>query len=117
MSVKRAIDNKNAAVTWWVDDVQFDEKGRTKQKRWAPTRSGRRNRFQVCVFDELIQNRDRNQGNLLWTKDWTLWLIDHTRAFRLGQILLKPEQPDALRSRAARGIAHAHPRGDGTGGG
>jgi hypothetical protein len=44
------------------------------------------------IFDELIQNRDRNQGNVLWTSDWTMWLIDHTRAFRLGANLLKPEQ-------------------------
>jgi hypothetical protein len=42
------------------------------------------------VFDELIQNRDRNMGNLLWTTDWKMWLIDHTRAFRLGDDLLKP---------------------------
>jgi hypothetical protein len=46
----------------------------------------------MYVWDELIQNRDRNQGNVLWTNDWTLWLIDHTRAFRLGRQLLKPEQ-------------------------
>ena len=38
------------------------------------------------IWDELIQNRDRNQGNILWTHDWTLWLIDHTRAFRLNTI-------------------------------
>ena len=43
------------------------------------------------VFDELIQNRDPNAGNLLWTSDWKMWLIDHTRAFRLAKELLKPE--------------------------
>ena len=43
------------------------------------------------VFDELIQNRDRNLGNIVWTSDWRMWLIDHTRAFRLGKNLLKPE--------------------------
>ena len=26
MSVKRRVDGKDAAVTWWIDDVQFDEK-------------------------------------------------------------------------------------------
>jgi hypothetical protein len=43
------------------------------------------------VFDELIQNRDRNAGNALWTTDWRMWLIDHTRAFRVGRELLKPQ--------------------------
>ena len=48
--------------------------------------------YRRLVFDELIRNKDRNQGNLLWTRNWTLWLIDHTRAFRLGKDLMKPEQ-------------------------
>jgi hypothetical protein len=37
----------------------------------------------VQVFDELIYNVDRNLGNLVITKDWNIWMIDHTRAFRL----------------------------------
>jgi hypothetical protein len=36
----------------------------------------------VYVFDQLIYNTDRNLGNLLITKDWKVWMIDHTRAFR-----------------------------------
>ena len=95
MSVKRLVDGKDAAVTWWIDDVQFDEQGRLKQDAPAgpqPGADGRSRLPTVCVFDELIQNHDRNQGNLLWTKDWTLWLIDHTRAFRLGKELMKPDQ-------------------------
>ena len=94
MSVKRVFDGKDGAVTWWIDDVQFDEAGRLKQEnRFGPNPD--RTIKQIAtrhVFDELIQNRDRNQGNLIWTKDWTLWLIDHTRAFRLGRELMKPDQ-------------------------
>lgn len=52
------------------------------------------------VFDELIQNRDRNAGNVLWTKDWTMWMIDHPRAFRTGHELLRP---DLLRAGVAAG--------------
>ena len=36
MSVERAIDGKVAAVTWWVDDVQMDEKERLKTKPQGP---------------------------------------------------------------------------------
>jgi hypothetical protein len=93
MSVERAIDGKPSAVTWWVDDVLMDEKERTTKNTAGP--EPQRTAKQILmmrVFDELIQNKDRNQGNILWTKDWTLWLIDHTRAFRLGKDLLKPEQ-------------------------
>jgi len=91
MSVERNINGKAAAVTWWVDDVQMDEKERLKRRTVGPNPLRTSNQIQVMrIWDELIQNRDRNQGNILWTNDWTMWLIDHTRAFRLGKDLLKP---------------------------
>ena len=33
------------------------------------------------MFDLLIANIDRNQGNLIYDADWHLFLIDHSRAF------------------------------------
>jgi hypothetical protein len=93
MSVERSVNGKIAAVTWWVDDVQMDEKERLKRKTMGPNPLRTSNQIQVMrIWDELIQNRDRNQGNILWTNDWTMWLIDHTRAFRLGKELLKPNE-------------------------
>ena len=93
MSVQRNVNGKESAVTWWIDDVKMDEKERQKQKTLGPDPARTAKQIQIMrVFDELIQNRDRNQGNILWTGDFTMWLIDHTRAFRLGKQLLKPEQ-------------------------
>ena len=101
MSVERTVEGKVAAVTWWVDDVQMDEKERMKTKTLGPDPVRTNKQIQIMrVWDELIQNRDRNQGNILWTNDWTMWLIDHTRAFRLNDNLLKPEQL----SRCDRGL-------------
>jgi len=101
MSVERTVEGKVAAVTWWVDDVQMDEKERMKTKTLGPDPVRTNKQIQIMrVWDELIQNRDRNQGNILWTNDWTMWLIDHTRAFRLSNNLLKPEQL----SRCDRGL-------------
>jgi hypothetical protein len=37
----------------------------------------------VRVFDQLIYNVDRNLGNLLIDRGWHIWMIDHSRAFRL----------------------------------
>jgi hypothetical protein len=37
----------------------------------------------VRVFDQLIYNTDRNLQNLLIDQEFHLWMIDHTRAFRL----------------------------------
>ena len=94
MSVQRRYKGKEAAVTWWIDDVMFDESGRQKlQDKLGPDPERTQKQIYVMrVWDELIQNKDRNSGNLLWTKDWTMWLIDHTRAFRSGTDLLKPNE-------------------------
>ena len=94
MSVKRRVKGQDAAVTWWLDDFMFDEDGRLKHKPMqgpTPERTSKQYATRL-VFDELIQNKDRNKGNFLWSKDWTLWLIDHTRAFRTGKALMKPEE-------------------------
>jgi hypothetical protein len=91
MSVERNVDGKSAAITWWVDDVQMSEKDRLSKQTMGPNPLRTSNQIQLMhIWDELIQNRDRNMGNILWTSDWTMWMIDHTRAFRLGKELLKP---------------------------
>jgi hypothetical protein len=93
MSVERNVNGKTAAVTWWVDDVKMNEGDRTKMKTMGPNPLRTSNQIQLMhIWDELIQNRDRNQGNILWTSDYTMWLIDHTRAFRSGTSLLKPDR-------------------------
>ena len=90
MSVERRVSGTIAAVTWWLDDVLFNERGRTSKKIRSPNPVRLGQQVQVMrVFDELIQNVDRTQENLLWDKSWKLWLIDHTRAFRLGHELKK----------------------------
>lgn len=91
MSVERQVDGKRAAVTWWIDDVLMDERARLKTGERGPDPERLAMQTYIMrVFDELIANRDRNMGNLLWTTDWKMWMIDHTRAFRLGKDLQRP---------------------------
>jgi hypothetical protein len=90
MSVERVVDGKPAAVTWWLDGVIDDgDRRKAKQHNANPLRAA--DYYSVMyVFDELIQNRDRNQGNIMWSADSKMWMIDHTRAFRLGRDLQFP---------------------------
>ena len=90
MSVERVVEGKPSAVTWWLDGV-MDDADRNKKKiaNANPLRAS--DYYNVMyVFDELIQNRDRNRGNIMWTTDSRMWMIDHTRAFRLGGDLRNP---------------------------
>ena len=91
-SVERKVDGQTAAVTWWVDDKMFDEVDRVRKKIQPPDlESWNKQIYAVRVFDELIYNTDRNMGNLVITKDWNIWMIDHTRAFRLQKSLENPK--------------------------
>jgi len=91
VSISRNHRSNPAAWTWWIDDVLMDEMDKVKKKIEPPDRNFySRQRVMMYLFDELISNTDRNQGNIVYTKDWRLWLIDHTRAFRKNTALKTP---------------------------
>jgi hypothetical protein len=92
MSVERSFRGTHGAFTWWVDDVLMDDAKRLKgaPAHWRTTRTAGQIHI-MRVFDELIANTDRNVGNLLWTTDGKMWMIDHTRAFRLQTTLRAPQ--------------------------
>lgn len=106
-SVARPFDGRAAAFTWWIDDaVTFDE---MKARGTSPPdgTTWNQQQWRVGVFDELIFNTDRNQGNLLVDPAWRIWMIDHSRAFRpdprarnpamLGKMRLDPTLLAGLR--------------------
>jgi hypothetical protein len=83
VSIERKVGGKSCAVTWWVDDKMFDEVDRVKQGVKPPDLDAwNKQMYVVRVFDQLIDNTDRNLGNLVIDKQWRMWMIDHTRAFR-----------------------------------
>ena len=43
------------------------------------------------IFDNLIYNFDRNNGNLLIDARGKVWFIDHTRSFKRLPALVSPE--------------------------
>lgn len=45
----------------------------------------------VRVFDQLIYNTDRNLGNLVIDRQWRIWMIDHSRAFRMSHEIREPK--------------------------
>jgi hypothetical protein len=83
VSVERTWQRERGAFTWWIDDVLMDE-GERQAKNIEPPNSACWNDQvrALRMFDLLIENVDRNMGNMLITKTWRIWAIDHTRAFR-----------------------------------
>jgi hypothetical protein len=90
-SVEREVSGQSAAVTWWLDETAMDEAERTKKKLAPPDQDKwLKQMYIVHVFDQLIYNTNRNLGNLIYSKDWKVWMIDHTRAFRMFNTLPRP---------------------------
>ncbi len=93
VTVERKWDGKTGSLSWWVDDVMFDEQTRQETRQW-PTDMERwsAQMSRMLIFTELVQDTDRNQGNVVYTHDWTLKMIDFTRAFRPGDKLQRPNE-------------------------
>jgi hypothetical protein len=92
VSVERNYNGKPASFTWWLDDVLMDEGERLKTKTQSPDAlAWNQQMWHIRLFDQLIANVDRNLGNLIIDKNWGVWMIDHTRAFRLSGDLKTPQ--------------------------
>ncbi len=90
--VERSYSGSSGCFSWWVDNVLMDEGERLKKKVAPPDQNEFNAQYSIVqVFDQLIYNTDRNVGNLLITKDWMLWMIDHGRAFRMHHDLPNPK--------------------------
>ena len=89
--ILRKLRGKRGSLQAWLEHA-MTEKSRASGNIPAPdTMLWNRHRWNMRVFDNLIYNTDRNQGNILYDGDWRVWLIDHTRAFRLEKELRNPE--------------------------
>ncbi len=107
VTVLRTIKGHPGALQFWINDA-INVRKMLEQKvqpgGWCDVRP----QYNLMnVFDILIHNTDRTQENALFTKDWTLVLIDHTRAFpalvKNPTLLYKgePMVPPALAARLA----------------
>lgn len=111
VSVARVVDGRPAAVTWWVDDVLMDERKRVAENVPPPDPARWRDQMDsIRTFDQLIYNMDRNRSNLLITRDWQVWMIDESRAFRKWTWLKDPRAITRCRLsllRKLRGLTRA----------
>jgi hypothetical protein len=76
--VERKLNGRNGAAVLWVENTKGWSVANPPQgpePRWSLQLT------RMKMFDQLIANIDRNQGNLIYDEDWHLFLIDHSRAF------------------------------------
>jgi hypothetical protein len=82
VSVERKWHRKNGSFTWWVEN-RWDENGWMASGVKPPdSEAWNRQIYKVRIYAQLLDDTDRNRGNILITEDWKVWMIDFTRAFR-----------------------------------
>ncbi len=76
--VERNMNGSNGAAVLWVENTRgwsVEKPPQGPEPKWSLQLT------RMKMFDLLIANIDRNQGNLIYDHDWHLFLIDHSRAF------------------------------------
>jgi hypothetical protein len=91
-TVLRPIHGIRGSVQLWIENA-FDERDRIKKDRVPPEIDMIEfPAYDMQVFDNLINNIDRNQTNILYDPSWQFWYIDHTRAFGKEAKLYRPDK-------------------------
>jgi hypothetical protein len=86
-TIEKRFRGDPGACQLWVDDVI---NLRDKAKAGLPVPPAKvfswdRAVYLQRAFDDLIGNEDRNEGDVLVTRDWRMILIDHSRTFRTSR--------------------------------
>jgi hypothetical protein len=79
----RRVNGRDVTLQIWLEGalMEFD---RVDQKIAPPENENLRflKQYQMLkLFDTLIGNQDRNNGNILFDDEWNFWLIDHSISF------------------------------------
>lgn len=91
-SIRRKVKGKWGSLTLWLEKTMTEKQRRARKIVNPGVLRWNLQMYRMWLFDELIANIDRNQGNILIDEGWNVWMIDHTRAFRRGNKLLRPER-------------------------
>ena len=91
-TVCRQIDDKEGSVQIWLEGAMTQDDFLEKSTDPPDVEQWNLQKYSIFVFDQLIANIDRNQGNILVDPEGTLWCIDHTRTFAQTSELLDPEK-------------------------
>lgn len=80
-TVIRKLGRNEGSLQMWVEEAMTESERREKALRSPDVVGWMRQVQTMYMFDDLIGNIDRNQGDIVIDPDWKLWMIDHSRSF------------------------------------
>jgi hypothetical protein len=87
-TVWREIDGTDGSVQIWLEGAMMQDEFLEQADDPPDVEQWNLQKRVLFVFDALIANIDRNQGNILVGREGMLWWIDHTRTFAQSRDLL-----------------------------
>ena len=97
VAVNRQWSGKSGAMIQWIENAIAEHERLDQGLETDDPVLTDHQKAIMRLFDALIYNVDRNQSNMLYTRDdWELHLIDHSRSFRRDKKL-----PEAFTSKPA----------------
>ena len=85
VTIEYRYQGRPGALSWWMDSI-MDERTRLKQKVRPPSPlAWNQDMYRMRIFSSLVQDSDRNLGNVLVSPGWRVIMLDFTRAFRLHE--------------------------------
>jgi hypothetical protein len=91
VTVERKWRGKKGSLSWWIDKQMDDRERFTKNIPIPDPQSYNKQMHSIMIFSQLVYDVDRNRTNVLIGKNWELYMIDFSRAFRLHKKLPHPE--------------------------
>lgn len=102
-TVYRTVNSRQGTLQLWAEGSISDRERMEKGIQPPDMLPVKKQDWDMDVFDNLINNIDRNQTNILIDSNWRLILIDHTRTFARDSSLPNPEKVE----RCSRGLWYA----------
>jgi hypothetical protein len=90
-TVQRRFEGEEGSAQLWIENTVTEERRLAEGIKPPDFNLWNQHHADMRVFDNLINNIDRNQGNILIDSQGVLWLIDHTRSFGRDAALPRPE--------------------------
>lgn len=83
---------ERGSAALWIEGAKTEGARRAAGEEALFPADYHRRFYDLRVFDNLINNTDRNQGNLLFDSVGKFWFVDHTRSFGVSKTLPDPDQ-------------------------
>jgi hypothetical protein len=92
--VERKLPGQPGSLSWWIPDSMLELERKQKKLESPDLDTWNKEMYLVRVFDQLIANMDPNLTNFIIDKNWHVWMIDFSRAFRMTKDL--PSRKDLV---------------------